>query len=232
MGDHFIGIDVGTGSARAAVFTRDGTMLAEARRDIALFQDAPDFAEHSSANIWAAVSDSVRRALAASGVPPQSIGGLGFDATCSLVVVGEDGRPLPVSDHGDPTRDVIVWMDHRALDQAERINRTCHPVLKYVGGTISPEMQTPKLLWLKERLPDTYVAARHFFDLSDYLGWRATGDLSDRAARSPANGPISITSGAGTRAISVRSAWETSRTTGSSVSAPSSSRRVLRSDRA
>ncbi len=178
MGDHFIGIDVGTGSARAAVFTRDGTMLAEARRDIALFQDAPDFAEHSSANIWAAVSDSVRRAVAASDLPPQAIGGLGFDATCSLVVVGEDGRPLPVSDHGDPTRDVIVWMDHRALDQAERINRTCHPVLKYVGGTISPEMQTPKLLWLKERLPDTYVAARHFFDLSDYLGWRATGDLS------------------------------------------------------
>jgi D-ribulokinase len=178
MGDHLIGIDVGTGSARAAVFTRDGAMLAEARRDIALFQDGPDLAEHSSADIWAAVADSVRRAMAASGLAPQAIGGIGFDATCSLVVVGEGGRPLPVAGHGDPARDVIVWMDHRALDQAERINRTGHAVLRYVGGTISPEMQTPKLLWLKERLPATYAAARHFFDLSDYLGWRATGDLA------------------------------------------------------
>ncbi len=178
MGDHFIGIDVGTGSARAAVFTRDGAMLAEARRDIALFQDGPDLAEHASADIWAAVVDSVRRARAASGLGPEAIGGLGFDATCSLVVVGEEGHGLPVAKHGDPARDVIVWMDHRALDQAERINCAGHAVLKYVGGTISPEMQTPKLLWLKEHLPATYAAARHFFDLSDYLGWRATGDLA------------------------------------------------------
>jgi D-ribulokinase len=175
---HFIGVDVGTGSARAAVFDRGGRMLGEARRDIALFQDGPDLAEHSSADIWAAVCDCVRRAVAEAGVAPDDVSGLGFDATCSLVVVGEAGRPLPVGPHGDASRDVIVWMDHRALDQAERINRTGHPVLAYVGGRISPEMQTPKLLWLKEHLPQTYKAAWQFFDLADYLGWRATDDLA------------------------------------------------------
>ena len=34
---------------------------------------------------------------------------------------------------GDPQRDVIVWMDHRALEQAARINATGHKVLRYVG---------------------------------------------------------------------------------------------------
>jgi len=69
-------------------------------------------------------------------------------------------------------------MDHRATEQAERINATRHPVLQYVGGTISPEMETPKLLWLKENRPQIFAAARHFFDLADYLTWRATGDLA------------------------------------------------------
>ena len=69
-------------------------------------------------------------------------------------------------------------MDHRALDQAERINATDHPVLAYVGGTISPEMETPKLLWLRENLPATYDAAWQFFDLPDFLTWRATGSLA------------------------------------------------------
>ncbi len=46
------------------------------------------------------------------------------------------------------------------------------------AARISPEMETPKLLWLKERLPDTYHAAWQFLDLADYIGWRATGDLA------------------------------------------------------
>ncbi len=45
---------------------------------------------------------------------------------------------------------IVMWLDHRASDQAERINQTHHNVLKFVGGKISLENQIPKLLWLKE----------------------------------------------------------------------------------
>ena len=101
--------------------------------------------------------------------------GIGFDATCSLVVIGDGDKTLPVSSDSD--RDVIVWMDHRALSQTERINAGGYDVLKYVGGRISPEMQTPKLLWLRENNPDTYTKARHFFDLTDFLTFKASGAL-------------------------------------------------------
>lgn len=178
MTGHFIGIDVGTGSARAGIFDRDGRMVATAKRDIALYRDGPDIAEQSSADIWQAVCASVREAMGQTGLSPNAIAGIGFDATCSLVVLGPGGKPLPVGPHGDASRDIIVWMDHRAIEQAERINTTKHPVLAYVGGTISPEMETPKLLWLKENLPATYDAAWQFFDLADFLTWRASGSLS------------------------------------------------------
>lgn len=178
MAGHFIGIDVGTGSARAGIFDKQGRMLATAKRDIALYRDGPDIAEQSSANIWQAVCASVREAMAQAGLAPDDIAGIGFDATCSLVVLGPGGTPLPIGAHGNADRDIIVWMDHRALDQTERINATRHPVLAYVGGTISPEMETPKLLWLKENLPASYDAAWQFFDLPDFLTWRATGSLS------------------------------------------------------
>lgn len=178
MVGHFIGIDVGTGSARAGIFDGSGHMLATAKRDIALYREGPDIAEQSSADIWQAVCASVREAMAEAGLAPDDIAGIGFDATCSLVVLGPGGEPLPVGPHGDANRDIIVWMDHRAIEQAERINATRHPVLAYVGGTISPEMETPKLLWLRENLPTTYDAAWQFFDLPDFLTWRATGSLA------------------------------------------------------
>jgi D-ribulokinase len=178
MAPHFIGIDVGTGSARAGIFDRTGVMVAKAKRDIALYRDGADIAEQSSRDIWRAVCASVREAVSAAGLSAGDIAGLGFDATCSLVVLGPGGAPLPVGTSGDPERDIVVWMDHRAIGQAERINRTGHKVLSYVGGRISPEMETPKLLWLKENLPDTYGAAWQFFDLADFLTWRATGSLA------------------------------------------------------
>ncbi|PYE23020.1 FGGY-family pentulose kinase [Rhizobium sp. PP-CC-3A-592] len=175
---YVIGVDVGTGSARAGVFDFDGRMLGVAKRDITLFREAGGMVEQSSTEIWSAVCDVVRRAVARAGIDPALVTGLGFDATCSLVVLGKDGAPLPVGPSEDPNRNIIVWMDHRAVAQAERINALGHDVLRYVGGRISPEMETPKLLWLRENRPAVFDATWQFFDLADFLTWKATESLA------------------------------------------------------
>ena len=172
----FVGIDVGTGSARAGVFDAQGAQLALGKHPLQIWQDDSGHVEQSSAQIWQAVCTALKEALATGGIDAQEIAGIGFDATCSLAVIGAQGG-LAVGDHDAPERDVIVWMDHRARDQAARINAGHHDVLRYVGGRISPEMQTPKLLWLKEERPEIYAAATQFFDLTDFLTWKATGAL-------------------------------------------------------
>ncbi|BEV14087.1 FGGY-family carbohydrate kinase [Herbaspirillum sp. DW155] len=175
METYLIGIDVGTGSARAGVFDRNGKLYASARHDIDLFRDERRArVEQSSTQIWAAVCHAVRAAVTKAGIDAAAVAGIGVDATCSLVV---QGAPGGVGDAAHPERDVIVWMDHRALEQAQRINAGGHAVLSYVGGVISPEMETPKLLWLKENLPEVYHGAAQFFDLTDFLTWKATGSL-------------------------------------------------------
>jgi D-ribulokinase len=39
-------------------------------------------------------------------------------------------------------------------------------------------MEMPKLLWLKRHLPSTYDGAGHFFDLADFLSFKATGSTT------------------------------------------------------
>ncbi|MHA6732190.1 FGGY-family carbohydrate kinase [Devosia sp. A369] len=175
---YFVGIDVGTRSARAGVFDETGVSLATASHDITLHLGPGDRAEQSSSDIWQAVCFSVSTAVRNAGIFASDVAGIGFDATCSLVVLGDGAAPLPIGDSGDDERNVIVWMDHRALNQAERINAAGHSVLQYVGGRISPEMQTPKLLWLRENKPDVFANAWQFFDLPDFLTWKATGNLA------------------------------------------------------
>ncbi|NOD64816.1 MULTISPECIES: FGGY-family carbohydrate kinase [unclassified Ruegeria] len=171
----FLGVDVGTGSARAGIFDSEGHLQGCGVCELALFQEGADIVEQSSTQAWSAVCKAVQAAVGQSNVDLKDVAGIGFDATCSLVVVGKNGAPLPVGSSGDAARDIIVWMDHRAMAEADEINATKHAVLAYVGGAVSPEMQLPKLLWLKRHMPETFTAAEHFFDLTDFLTWKATG---------------------------------------------------------
>ncbi|KAL4919645.1 putative FGGY-family carbohydrate kinase [Aspergillus aurantiobrunneus] len=130
-GDHYIGVDVGTGSARACVIDHTGSILG-----------------------LASICTAVKQAVQQCGVPTSNIRGLAFDATCSLAVFSKDtDRPVSLSG-SDPSngRNVILWLDHRAVEEKRAINATGHPVLQYVGGGMSVEMEMPKILWLKKHL--------------------------------------------------------------------------------
>lgn len=178
MRQAFIGVDVGTTSTRAGIFDGNGRLLAAARHPIQTWHEAGDVVEQSSDDIWHACCASVKAAVAEAAIAPELIKGIGFDATCSLVVLDRQGAPVTVSGSGDASRNVIVWMDHRALTEARDINATEDEVLRYVGGSISPEMEMPKLLWLKRHLRRSFDAAGHFLDLADFLTWRASGSLA------------------------------------------------------
>ncbi|ETS63080.1 hypothetical protein PaG_02855 [Moesziomyces aphidis] len=184
---YYIGVDVGTGSARAALVDDDGNILAESTHATQTYRveaDARIF-EQSTTDIWAQIKLAITQVIAASKVDPARIKGLGFDATCSLAVTDFDGRPIAVtpqqpssSEWGIGERNVILWADHRAEDEAALINATGSKVLNYVGKTMSLEMEIPKILWLKKHMPAELFKQCMFFDLPDYLTYRATGSLA------------------------------------------------------
>lgn len=179
MMKYVIGVDVGTGSVRAALVQSDGKVIATETKPIRIWNPHPDFYEQSSEDIWEAVVFTVKSVVSQGGAEKDDVVGMGFDATCSLVVMDGDGKPLSVSPTGLPECNIIMWMDHRASKETDIINATKHEVLKYTGGAISVEMEPPKLMWLKKNLRETcWNKAGHFFDLCDFLTWRATGSLT------------------------------------------------------
>jgi FGGY-family pentulose kinase len=170
-----LAVDVGTGSARAGLFDAGGRRLARATHPIRLERPAADHAEHSSDDIWQAVCAAVQSARKDARVEADRVVGISFDATCSLVALDGDDRPASVSVGGDERLNVIVWLDHRAVAEAEEATATQHAVLNYVGGVMSPEMEIPKLMWLKRQQPVQWRRYGRILDLADYLLWRASG---------------------------------------------------------
>jgi FGGY-family pentulose kinase len=125
----------------------------------------------------------VEQVVAESQVDPTTIRGIGVDATCSLAVLSHDAdEPIPVTagafspsaDHDGEIRNVILWLDHRPLDETAVINATKHKLLRYVGGTMNVEMEMPKVLWLKNNMPKAVFDRCKFYDLADALTHLAT----------------------------------------------------------
>ncbi len=178
---YVVGVDVGTTSARAALFDLRGKKYAEAKQEIKRFDPKPHFIEQSSDDIWQSVCFVVHQIIAQAGVDKKNIIAIGFDATCSLVALDANGKATSVSPTHNSEQNIILWMDHRAVQQAKQINSSDYEVLSYVGGEISPEMEIPKILWLKQNMPELYNNIHHFMDLSDFLTFKATGKKSRSA---------------------------------------------------
>ncbi len=175
---YFIGVDVGTGSARAGVFDEEGQCLATGKRDIRIYRDHAHMVEQSSADIWDSVCHSVRTALAQAKFCGS---GRGARFRCHMLAGCTGGRRAisacwPVGRSRIATSS-CGWIN-RAVEQAERINALGHGVLRYVGGRISPEMETPKCSGSRKTGRRFFKAAWQFFDLADFLTWRATGSLA------------------------------------------------------
>jgi FGGY-family pentulose kinase len=166
-----LGIDFGTESCRAGLFDTAGRLVAAEATTYDLEHPRPGWAEQDPDQWWSALVESVRKVLQEAGVGGDAIAGLSADATtCTVVALDDSGRHL---------RPAIMWMDVRAADQAQRIGDSEHPARKYNGGgPVSAEWLPSKLLWLKEREPETYRRAKYLVDAPDWATFRLTGRVT------------------------------------------------------
>jgi ribulokinase len=166
---YVLGIDFGTESVRAGIFTLTGEPLAFASQSYQLYHPHAGWAEQKPDDWWSALVTATRAALAKSGARKEEIVGLGTDCTsCTVVALDKNFQPL---------RPAIMWMDVRAAAQARRVAATGDPALKYNGyGNVSAEWMPCKALWLKENEPDVYRRATYMGECIDWLTQRLTGE--------------------------------------------------------
>lgn len=166
---YLISVDGGTESARAALFTLDGKMVASRAVSYALRHPRPGWAEQDPNEWWAAHVAAVRATIAAAGVSADEIIGISGEFTsCSVVVMDE---------HFQPLRPAIIWMDVRAADQARRIAASGFDALKYNGyGNVSAEWMPCKALWVKENEPEVWARATYVGEYNDWFMQRLTGE--------------------------------------------------------
>ena len=161
-----LGIDLGTRSVRAGLFSLDGSLLAGHEQSVRTSHPQPGWAEQSPPEVLAALHRAVSAAVAGQPAP---IAISVASTAVTAVAVGRDDCPAGPS---------LLWMDTRASAEADEITRTRHPALRYTGGQVSPEWMLPKALWLARHDPGRYAAARRIVDVHDWVIFQLTGQWS------------------------------------------------------
>jgi L-ribulokinase len=189
-----VGVDFGTLSGRAVVVRAvDGAELGSAVHDYRNgVMDArlpatgeplpPDWALQDPEDYRDVLRTAVPAAIAAAGIDPASVVGIGTDFTaCTILPVLADGTPLcQLPDlAGRPHAYVKLWKHHAAQPQADRINALAHqrgePWIARYGGKISAEWQFAKGLQLLQEDPEIYQRAERWIEAADWIIWQLCG---------------------------------------------------------
>lgn len=166
----FLTLDVGTTCLKAGVVDLSGQLLAVARQEYQLLTPAPSWVELPVEVYWQTACQVARQALAHSGVTPEQV---------RAVCIASQGETLvPLDAHGKPLRHAIVWLDNRALAEAEALRASFDPQELYQRTgqpEVTPAWPASKLLWIRHHEPQVFARAARYLLLEDYLLYRLTG---------------------------------------------------------
>lgn len=182
---HILAVDMGTGTAKAALVAADGTIAGTGARAIETVHLPDGGVEQDPEQWWEAVAGAGREAVERSGLAPESVLAVRCTTQWAVTVpVGADGRALSRA---------ISWMDTRGGPYVRELVAGTPSVAGYGVRKLRRWIRLTggvpvragfdgfgHILHLKHERPDVYAAASTFLEPMDYLNLR----LSGRAAAS------------------------------------------------
>jgi xylulokinase len=167
--DYLLGIDAGTTSVKAAIFTADGRRIGMSRKEYQLDTPNSDQAQLNPNIYWQACVHTVNEAVKQAGINVEQIQGLSVSSQGETIIA--------LDAKGNPIYPALVWLDNRAMLQAKKLAKIFNAkVYGYTGiPEIVPTWSACKILWIKENEPDIFARTNKFLLVQDYLIFRLTG---------------------------------------------------------
>ena len=167
-----IGVDVGSQSVKAVVVDPEGVVRGTASHALTMAHPRGGWAEQRPGDWETAIAAVIAGSLSEARVPATSVGVMNLACQVDGVV--------PISNRGEALGPAIIWLDRRAEAQTQAlVERVGAERLREITGLIAdPSHSGPKIMWLRDHLPDVFASACAFPPAAGYLLHRLTGELA------------------------------------------------------
>lgn len=160
------GIDVGTTSVKAAVFSEDGQLLGYAMEAYEISFPQPGYAEQDGETVWQKAKSALGRAVSQAG------------GDISAISVSTQGDALLLLDRNkNLLAPVQLGMDYRSEEQVKQLNRQFgeEELFKRTGMVSHPLNFLPKLIWAAQKQPKLFEKVWKAVTYADFFMIRLCG---------------------------------------------------------
>lgn len=171
----FIGIDLGTSSAKFLLVGADGRILNSTSETYSVHYPQSGWSEQNPADWFTAVMSGIKSLL--KGQDKKTVAGVGFGGQMhGLVALDKNGGVI---------RPCILWNDGRTAAQTKYLNEVVgkEKLSEFTANIAFAGFTAPKILWLKENEPENFNKIRKILLPKDYAVFRLCGkyatDYSD-----------------------------------------------------
>lgn len=169
--EYLIGIDVGTTSVKASLFTVNGAVVGSSVVQYPTHYPSPTFAEQNPQD-W---TNAIVKALHAF-VPL-----VGNNAVRSIGITSQVNTHVFCNSEMHVLCPAIVWKDGRAINQANKLNERVSDQqrMDWWGAPmpIDASHALSRMLWMREHRAQLWQQTQHVLLPKDYCIWFLTGEL-------------------------------------------------------
>ncbi|MCL2864133.1 MAG: FGGY family carbohydrate kinase [Lachnospiraceae bacterium] len=165
--NYYIGIDIGTSSAKLLLLDDQGSVHAQERVCYDLLQTQTGWFEIEPNEWFKATIVGIKKLLIK--FDPKKVKGIGF--------TGQMHTTVFLDKHGNSIRPALSWNDTRTSEYLELIKEKIsnYKDLQHISGIISTGSPAVNLLWLKEQEAGNFKKLHKILIGPDYLTYRFSG---------------------------------------------------------
>jgi xylulokinase len=171
-----LGLDVGTGGARAVAVDESGEVVAEASSEYPLHSPYPGWSEQNPEDWWEGAREALGKVAAEVGEAGNEVVGLGL--------TGQMHGSVFLDSSDQVIRPALLWNDQRTEAQCEEIKEAVgeERLIQIAGNPAITGFQAPKILWLRDEEPENYSRVARVLLPKDYIRLRLTGEYATDAS--------------------------------------------------
>jgi len=164
--------DTGTGGNKAVLCDLRGHVLHSVYQPYGINYPHPGWAEQDPTELWRVVAATSRQVIEQAGIDPDQILGVGVSA--------QMWNTLPVNEKGEPLTPMLSWLDLRSVKQADRVGKgeLASLIYQHTGNIPTAKDSIPKILWLKEEMPEIWRQTAYLLDCKEYILFKLTGKIA------------------------------------------------------